>query len=113
MSKRPYRVALNGYGRIGRCVFRALHERGAKAEFAESALQTTRTVWSNPLLTWVYWGNNFHTAHHLHGGAVHQNVRAITREFVAPNIDREWIESGYLAFHWRIFRGLPWLPARR
>lgn len=28
MSNRPYRVALNGYGRIGRCVLRALHERG-------------------------------------------------------------------------------------
>ncbi|WP_437881983.1 erythrose-4-phosphate dehydrogenase [Pseudomonas sp. LRF_L74] len=31
MAKRPYRVALNGYGRIGRCVLRALHERGAAA----------------------------------------------------------------------------------
>ncbi len=29
MSNRPYRVALNGYGRIGRCVLRALYERGA------------------------------------------------------------------------------------
>lgn len=29
MSKRPYKIALNGYGRIGRCVLRALHERGA------------------------------------------------------------------------------------
>ncbi|WP_276488178.1 erythrose-4-phosphate dehydrogenase [Ectopseudomonas mendocina] len=28
MSNRPYRVALNGYGRIGRCVLRALYERG-------------------------------------------------------------------------------------
>ncbi|WP_185268959.1 erythrose-4-phosphate dehydrogenase [Halopseudomonas xiamenensis] len=27
-SRRPYRIALNGYGRIGRCVLRALHERG-------------------------------------------------------------------------------------
>ena len=25
---RPYKIALNGYGRIGRCVLRALHERG-------------------------------------------------------------------------------------
>ncbi|QJD59378.1 erythrose-4-phosphate dehydrogenase [Pseudomonas sp. gcc21] len=24
----PYRIAINGYGRIGRCVLRALHERG-------------------------------------------------------------------------------------
>jgi D-erythrose 4-phosphate dehydrogenase len=28
-STRPYRIALNGYGRIGRCVLRALHERGS------------------------------------------------------------------------------------
>jgi D-erythrose 4-phosphate dehydrogenase len=28
---RPYKVALNGYGRIGRCVLRALFERGEKA----------------------------------------------------------------------------------
>ena len=27
---RPYRIALNGYGRIGRCVLRALHERGGQ-----------------------------------------------------------------------------------
>ena len=31
MPHRPHRVALNGYGRIGRCVLRALHERGAAA----------------------------------------------------------------------------------
>lgn len=31
MPARPFRVALNGYGRIGRCVLRALHERGADA----------------------------------------------------------------------------------
>lgn len=29
-SPRPYRIALNGYGRIGRCVLRALHERGGE-----------------------------------------------------------------------------------
>jgi len=26
----PFRIALNGYGRIGRCVLRALHERGGE-----------------------------------------------------------------------------------
>jgi D-erythrose 4-phosphate dehydrogenase len=38
MSQRPYRVALNGYGRIGRCVLRALHERGAGARLEIVAL---------------------------------------------------------------------------
>ena len=27
-ARPPFRIALNGYGRIGRCVLRALHERG-------------------------------------------------------------------------------------
>ncbi|MCF5427682.1 glyceraldehyde 3-phosphate dehydrogenase NAD-binding domain-containing protein, partial [Pseudomonas syringae] len=35
---RPYKVALNGYGRIGRCVVRALCERGAKAGFEVVAI---------------------------------------------------------------------------
>lgn len=37
-NARPYKVALNGYGRIGRCVLRALHERGAAAGFEIVAL---------------------------------------------------------------------------
>ena len=36
--QRPYRVALNGYGRIGRCVLRALHERGNSASLEIVAL---------------------------------------------------------------------------
>jgi D-erythrose 4-phosphate dehydrogenase len=38
MSSARYRLALNGYGRIGRCVLRALHERGATTELAIVAL---------------------------------------------------------------------------
>lgn len=38
MSYRPYRVALNGYGRIGRCVLRALHERAGDARLEIVAL---------------------------------------------------------------------------
>lgn len=37
-TNRPYRIALNGYGRIGRCVLRALHERGPKARLEIVAL---------------------------------------------------------------------------
>ena len=33
----PYRIALNGYGRIGRCVLRALHE-SAQADIEVVAL---------------------------------------------------------------------------
>ncbi|OLU33278.1 erythrose-4-phosphate dehydrogenase [Pseudomonas sp. PA15(2017)] len=38
MSYRTYRVALNGYGRIGRCVLRALHERAGEARLEIVAL---------------------------------------------------------------------------
>lgn len=38
MRNRPFRIALNGYGRIGRCVLRALHERGAGAQLEIVAL---------------------------------------------------------------------------
>jgi len=38
MPNRPYRVALNGYGRIGRCVLRALYERGQAAALEVVAL---------------------------------------------------------------------------
>ncbi|KTS75525.1 glyceraldehyde-3-phosphate dehydrogenase [Pseudomonas oryzihabitans] len=38
MSSTRYRLALNGYGRIGRCVLRALHERGAATDLTIVAL---------------------------------------------------------------------------
>ncbi|WP_434775198.1 erythrose-4-phosphate dehydrogenase [Pseudomonas oryzihabitans] len=38
MSSARYRLALNGYGRIGRCVLRALHERGTTMELSIVAL---------------------------------------------------------------------------
>jgi D-erythrose 4-phosphate dehydrogenase len=31
---KPFRLAINGYGRIGRCVLRALHESAAYPELA-------------------------------------------------------------------------------
>ena len=52
MSKpRPYRVALNGYGRIGRCVLRALHERGGQAGLQIVALNDLADLASIEYLT--------------------------------------------------------------
>jgi len=51
MSQRPYKVALNGYGRIGRCVLRALYERGAKAGFQVVALNDLADLASIEYLT--------------------------------------------------------------
>ena len=50
-SQRPYKVALNGYGRIGRCVLRALYERGAKAGFQVVAVNDLADLASIEYLT--------------------------------------------------------------
>ena len=51
MPKRPYRIALNGYGRIGRCVLRALHERGVGAKLEIVALNDLADLASIEYLT--------------------------------------------------------------
>jgi D-erythrose 4-phosphate dehydrogenase len=48
---RRYKVALNGYGRIGRCVVRALCERGAKAGFEVVAINDLADMASLEYLT--------------------------------------------------------------
>ncbi|WP_109512877.1 erythrose-4-phosphate dehydrogenase [Pseudomonas ovata] len=48
---RPYKVALNGYGRIGRCVVRALCERGATAGFKVVAINDLADMASLEYLT--------------------------------------------------------------
>ena len=48
---RLYKVALNGYGRIGRCVLRALFERGAEAGFEIVALNDLADMASLEYLT--------------------------------------------------------------
>lgn len=48
---RPYRVALNGYGRIGRCVLRALFERGVGGGFEIVALNDLADLASVEYLT--------------------------------------------------------------
>lgn len=48
---RPFKVALNGYGRIGRCVLRALYERGAAAGFEVVAINDLADMASLEYLT--------------------------------------------------------------
>ncbi|WP_296250750.1 erythrose-4-phosphate dehydrogenase [Pseudomonas sp. UBA4194] len=50
-QNRPYRVALNGYGRIGRCVLRALCERGAQVNFEVVAINDLADMASLEYLT--------------------------------------------------------------
>jgi hypothetical protein len=39
-----------------------------------------------------------------------QEIAPVSRELVEPCLADEWRSSGYLAFHWRLLRQLPWLP---
>ena len=48
---RPFKVALNGYGRIGRCVLRALYERGGNAPLEVVALNDLADLASLEYLT--------------------------------------------------------------
>lgn len=48
---RPVKVALNGYGRIGRCVLRALYERGSEAGFEIVAINDLADLASLEYLT--------------------------------------------------------------
>ncbi|MBE7926460.1 MULTISPECIES: erythrose-4-phosphate dehydrogenase [Pseudomonadaceae] len=50
-NARPYRIALNGYGRIGRCVLRAFYERGADFDFQIVALNDLADMPSLEYLT--------------------------------------------------------------
>ncbi len=86
---------------------------GAPTDLAPFALRTTRTVQSNRLLTWLYWSNNFHTAHHIAPGVVPQHLRAVSDELISPRLSDEWKSSGYLAFHSGLFRRLPWRSSRQ
>jgi fatty acid desaturase len=81
---------------------------GASVDDADFTLRTTRTVQSNRVVTWLYWGNNFHTAHHLAPGVVPQHIRLVSDTVVAPRLDAEWKATGYLAFHRRLIGHLPW-----
>jgi fatty acid desaturase len=67
----------------------------------------TRTVMTNRLVRWVYWNNNFHTAHHEQPTVIHQALPELERANGA-NGRGEWMASGYLAFHRRTWAALPW-----
>lgn len=47
----PFRLAINGYGRIGRCFLRALHESGLDAQFRVTAINEPADLASIAYLT--------------------------------------------------------------
>ncbi|HLT05262.1 MAG TPA: erythrose-4-phosphate dehydrogenase [Pseudomonas sp.] len=90
MSDHPFRIALNGYGRIGRCVLRALHERGARAGLEIVALNDLADQASIEYLT------RFDSTHgrfpgevRVQGDCLHLNGRCVKvlREATPEGID--------------------------
>ena len=51
IPQRPQRIAINGYGRIGRCYLRALHEAGLAAQFRVVAINEPADLASIGYLT--------------------------------------------------------------
>lgn len=71
------------------------------------AAENTRTIVSNRAVRWVYWNNNFHTAHHQLPTVVYQGLPELER--LTGGAGRGvWISSGYLAFHRQLWASLPW-----
>lgn len=76
---------------------------GAPDSDADNALLTTRTIVSNRFVTWAYWANNFHTAHHLVPSLVPQHIPEVTQSLVIDQLPQRWMSSGYLRFHRDLF----------
>lgn len=62
----PLRIALNGYGRIGRCVLRALHESGSAAAMEVVAINEPSDL---PTMTYL---SQFDSTHGIFPGVVEQ-----------------------------------------
>lgn len=77
-----------------------------------AAADNTRTVVSNRIVRWLYWNNNFHTAHHQLPTVVHQGLPVLD-QLSAQERDAAWTSSGYLAFHHQTWASLPWFGHSR
>jgi fatty acid desaturase len=69
----------------------------------------TRTSRSNALLRYVYWNNNFHTAHHMAPMVPPHRIARVDAFIEGDNTLRE---TGFIAFHRHALAALPWLPPR-
>jgi fatty acid desaturase len=72
-------------------------------------LANTRTTASNRLMRYLYWNNNLHTAHHLVPTVPPHALGRIDDRIVDRNTLRD---RGFIAFHRRVLRELPWFPSR-
>ena len=76
------------------------------------AAENTRTVVSNHVVRWMYWNNNFHTAHHQLPTVVYQSLPELDSITGGQQLG-PWISSGYMSFHRSVWHSLPWLARSR
>jgi len=75
----------------------------------EQLLDNTRTTKSNAVMRYLYWNNNYHTAHHLVPTVPPQSLGLVDGQIRDRNTLRD---RGFFSFHRRVLRDLPWLFAR-
>lgn len=75
----------------------------------DQLLDNTRTTKSNAVMRYLYWNNNYHTAHHLLPTVPPQSLGIVDEQIEGRNTLRD---RGFFAFHRRVLRDLPWLFAR-
>lgn len=68
---RPVRIAINGYGRIGRCVLRALHETGMHEQFEVVVINEPADLASMVYLT------RFDSTHGVFPGTIEQGANSL------------------------------------
>lgn len=64
-------------------------------------LESTRTTLTNPVMRWLSWNMNYHTAHHLFPGVPFHALPVLHRELDVPVV-----RHGYFPFHRDMIRGL-------
>jgi fatty acid desaturase len=68
-------------------------------------VESTATVRSNPLLSFVYLNNNHHTAHHLLSSCNPLQLGEIT-DLLGDRVELRY--RSYASFHREVFRSLRW-----
>ncbi len=75
------------------------------APLDRTILESTATVRSNPVLSFVYLNNNHHTAHHLMSSCNPLRLGEIT-DLLGDRVELRY--RSYAAFHRDVFRSLSW-----
>lgn len=71
MHSKPVRIAINGYGRIGRCILRAIYERGLESQFQIVAINELADLETMAYLT------QFDSTHGIFPGKVGRSENSL------------------------------------